>query len=69
MLFVLHYAGNLPKDELECDVLKYYGIVKNIEIIGEAVRMLTEDFKANHPDGSAQTSVAIDHKFFVSNRL
>lgn len=44
------YAGNLPEDELRKDVLRYYGIVKNIEIIGEAARMLTDDFKAVHPE-------------------
>lgn len=45
-----NHAGSLPKEELERDVLRYYGIVKNIEIIGEAARMLTDNFKANHPD-------------------
>jgi uncharacterized protein with HEPN domain len=42
------HAGNLAEDELKKDVMRYYGIVKNIEIIGEAARMLTEDFKAAH---------------------
>lgn len=45
-----NHAGNLPKEELERDVLRYYGIVKNIEIIGEAARMLTDDFKTIHPN-------------------
>ena len=44
------YAGDLPEDEIRKDVLRYYGIVKNIEIIGEAARMITNDFKALHPD-------------------
>lgn len=43
------HAGNLAEDELKKDVMRYYGIVKNIEIIGEAARMLTEDFKMAHP--------------------
>ncbi len=43
------YAGGLTREELEADVLRYYGIVKNIEIIGEAARMLTDEFKRiNH---------------------
>lgn len=42
------YAGGLSKEELEQDVMRYYGIVKNIEIIGEAARMLTDEFKAAH---------------------
>ncbi len=44
------HAGNLSKDELEQDVLRYYGIVKNIEIIGEAARMLTDAFRSAHPE-------------------
>lgn len=44
------HAGDLSEEELEADVLRYYGIVKNIEIIGEAARMLTEQFKETHPE-------------------
>ena len=44
------YAGNLSREELETDVLRYYGIVKNIEIIGEASNMLTDRFKSAHPE-------------------
>ena len=44
------HAGSLSREELESDVLRYYGIVKNIEIIGEAARMLSEDFKGAHPE-------------------
>ena len=44
------HAGNLAEDELCKDVMRYYGIVKNIEIIGEAARMLTDEFKEVHPE-------------------
>ena len=44
------HAGDLSEEELETDVLRYYGIVKNIEIIGEAARMLTDQFKEAHPE-------------------
>ena len=44
------HAGSLTREEIESDVLRYYGIVKNIEIIGEAARMLTDEFKSAHPD-------------------
>ena len=44
------YAGHLSQEELEADVLRYYGIVKNIEIIGEAANMLTTTFKDTHPE-------------------
>ena len=45
-----NHAGSLSREELESDVLRYYGIGKNIEIIGEAARMLSEDFKSAHPE-------------------
>ncbi len=38
------------KDELLNNSLLYYGLVKQIEIIGEAANLLTEDFRANHTD-------------------
>ena len=44
------HAGSLTKEELEQDVMRYYGIVKNIEIIGEAARMLTEQFKQQNAE-------------------
>ena len=42
------YAGLLSREELETDVLRYYGIVKNIEIVGEAAYKLTAQFKDSH---------------------
>ena len=44
------HAGNLSREELESDVLRYYGIVKNIEIIGEAANMLSPTFKETHQE-------------------
>ena len=44
------YAGFLSREELEIDVLRYYGIVKNIDIIGEAARMLSSAFTSSHPE-------------------
>ena len=37
-------------DNLSANVLTYYGIVKNIEIIGEAAYNLTAAFRACHPE-------------------
>ena len=44
------FAGSLQREELEADVLRYYGIVKNIEIIGEAANMLSNPFKEAHQE-------------------
>ena len=42
-------APFLSVESLTQDVLVYYGIVKNIEIIGEAVYKLSTNFKDAHP--------------------
>ena len=47
---ILGFAVGKTKEELEADNLKYYGIVKNIEIIGEAAYKLTQVFCRQHPE-------------------
>lgn len=47
---ILNYSSAKTKEELEADKLRYYGIVKNIEIIGEAAYKLTRAFRRQHPD-------------------
>lgn len=47
---ILGFATGRTKEELEADNLKYYGIVKNIEIIGEATYKLTRAFCRQHPE-------------------
>lgn len=47
---ILDFADGKTREELESDNLKYYGIVKNIEIIGEATYKLTHIFRRQHPD-------------------
>ena len=37
-------------DDLLKDDMMYYAVVKNIEIIGEASNLLTNEFKSEHPD-------------------
>ncbi len=47
---ILNNADYKTKEELLSDSLKYYGIVKNIEIIGEASYKLTRAFCREHPE-------------------
>ena len=47
---ILAFADGRSMEELESDNLKYYGIVKNIEIIGEAAYKLTNAFCLQHPE-------------------
>ena len=47
---ILEFADGKTIEQLEADKLKYYGVVKNIEIIGEATYMLTRSFWRQHPE-------------------
>ena len=37
-------------EEVEADPILFYGFVKHVEIIGEAVYMLTKEFRTDHPE-------------------
>ena len=47
---ILAFSDGKTEEELETDKLKFFGIVKNIEIIGEAAYKLTHTFQRQHPD-------------------
>ena len=44
------YTIGLSFEKMQENELIYYGIVKNIEMIGEAVYMLSKEFKESHAD-------------------
>ena len=52
---IVCHAGNIKTmmegvsfEQFEKDMLVYYAVMKNVEIVGEAAYMLTNDFKAAH---------------------
>ena len=47
---ILSFAENKTIEMLKADMLKYHGIIKNIEIIGEASYKLTQLFRAIHTE-------------------
>lgn len=47
---ILGFADGKTSEQLKADNLRYYGIVKNIEIIGEASYMLTRAFHLKYPE-------------------
>ena len=47
---VMEFVKNNSFDELSENDLVYYGIVKNIEIIGEAAYKLSQQFRDTHPE-------------------
>lgn len=53
-------SGRSAEDFLE-DLMLYYAIVKNMEIIGEAAYMLTNEFKESHPDTNWNDIIRMRH--------
>ena len=47
---VFEFMEGKTIDDLAKDKLLFFGVVKNVEIIGEAAYMLTKDFISNQPD-------------------
>ena len=50
---ILTYTEEKSKEELTSDKIRFYGLVKNIEIVGEAAYKLTKAFRSasRHPLG------------------
>ena len=47
---IISFTNELSLEELSVDKLRYFAVVKNVEIIGEASYMLSSDFKEAHND-------------------
>ena len=47
---IVRYTNGKTYDNMVSDDMMYYAVVKNIEIIGEAANMLTQEFQAAHPE-------------------
>lgn len=44
------FSQGISQEALFSDKMRYFAVVKNIEIIGEAAHMLTEDFRSSHSE-------------------
>lgn len=47
---ILAHKDRYVFEEIKDDPIIFYGFVKQVEIIGEAVYMLTKDFRDSHPE-------------------
>ena len=48
--YIMTFTEGLSLEELSADKLRYFAVVKNVEIIGEAAYMLSLEFKRIHSD-------------------
>lgn len=58
---VEEFIEGKTSEDMQFDSLLYYGVVKNIEIIGEASYMLTEEFKEKHPSTPWRQIIGMRH--------
>ena len=47
---ICRYTKGKNFEDFIADDMMYYAVVKNIEILGEASNMLTEEFRQEHPE-------------------
>ena len=47
---VRQYVENVTFEQFVSDTMRYYAIIKNVEIVGEAANMLTRHFQQLHPE-------------------
>ena len=47
---ILNFTTGKTREEIASDSMRFYGIVKNIEIVGEAAYKLTKAFRAKYQD-------------------
>lgn len=58
---VFEFSEGVKKEDFKKDGILYFAIVKNIEIIGEASYMLSQEFKDTHPDTDWKAIVGMRH--------
>lgn len=44
------FTASVTRKQLFCDKMRYFAVVKNVEIIGEAANMLTLEFRESHTE-------------------
>ena len=47
---IISFTEGYSLEELSADLLRYFAVVKNVEIIGEASYMLSTEFKDEHSE-------------------
>ena len=48
--YVISFVDGLSYEQFLADKIRFFAVMKNVEIIGEAANMLTDDFKSAHSE-------------------
>ena len=71
MNVLIGYKEHHTLEDAQSDPIVYFGLVKHVEIIGEAVYKLTLEFRANHPevnwDDIARMRHVLVHGYYVAS--
>lgn len=57
----MQFAADVSYDEFVADRMRYFAIMKNVEIIGEAANMLTPDFRRQHTELPWEQIIGMRH--------
>lgn len=58
---VLEFTNGLSQEQFLSDKLRYYAVMKNVEIIGEASYMLSLEFKSEHSEIPWEAIIKMRH--------
>lgn len=58
---IRRFLDGKTEDDFSIDSLLYFGVIKNLEIIGEAAYMLTNEFKDAHPGSPWRDIIDMRH--------
>lgn len=57
----MRFAADVSYEEFVADRMRYFAIMKNVEIIGEAANMLTSDFRRQHAELPWEQIIGMRH--------
>lgn len=58
---IFSFMEGRDKEDIQKDGILYYAVVKNIEIIGEAAYMISQEFKDAHPETPWKIIIGMRH--------
>ena len=58
---VIRYTAGKAYESLVSDDMMYYAVVKNVEIIGEAANMITNDYRDSHSEVEWRSIISMRH--------